>query len=108
MPLCLRSFAVLALACTPPLAAAGSTEISTLLRQLESLERQAQQQAALTVAHSAPDSGRYHFDYWRLQEDLRRIRSGVQDYLTPVRAQPRDTVELRGDYRQASADEEAP
>ncbi|MEG7168371.1 RAQPRD family integrative conjugative element protein, partial [Pseudomonas aeruginosa] len=51
-----------------------------------------------------------HFDHARLREDLQRVRAGIQDYLTPPRAQPRDSVELAGDYRQSSppSDQEAP
>ena len=42
-----------------------------------------------------------------LREDIKRVRSGIRDYLTPQRAQPRDSVSLIGDYRQES-DDEAP
>nr|WP_273649646.1 RAQPRD family integrative conjugative element protein [Pseudomonas aeruginosa] len=46
----------------------------------------------------------------RVRKDLQRVRAGIQDYLTPPRAQPRDPVELSGDYRQSSppSDQEAP
>ncbi|WP_405045738.1 RAQPRD family integrative conjugative element protein [Pseudomonas aeruginosa] len=45
-----------------------------------------------------------------MRKDLQRVRAGIQDYLTPPRAQPRDPVELSGDYRQSSppSDQEAP
>lgn len=75
--------------------------LALLLRQLDSLELQAEQAASLSPA---PLQSRYHFDYQRLREDLQRVRGGVQDYLTPQRAQPRDPVDLHGDYR----DEQAP
>ena len=39
------------------------------------------------------------FDYLRLREDLLRVRAGIEDYLTPRRAQPRDPLEFQGDYR---------
>ncbi|XUK68169.1 Putative type III effector Hop protein [Pseudomonas yamanorum] len=42
---------------------------------------------------------RYRFDYPRLTQDIQRIRQGVQDYLSPSRAQPRDSTELVGEYR---------
>jgi RAQPRD family integrative conjugative element protein len=41
---------------------------------------------------------RFFFDYQRLAGDIARIRHGLEDYLTPSRAQPRDTVELSGQY----------
>ncbi|NMX64377.1 conjugal transfer protein [Pseudomonas sp. WS 5079] len=48
----------------------------------------------------APESNtRYRFDYPRLTQDIQRIRQGVQDYLSPSRAQPRDSTELVGEYR---------
>jgi len=42
---------------------------------------------------------RYHFDYSRLLADLAQVRTGIQTYLAPSRAQPRDLTELSGDYR---------
>ena len=63
------------------------------------------------AAHTASQQrARYHFDHARLREDLQRVRTGIQDYLTPPRAQPRDPVELSGGYRQSSppSDQEAP
>ena len=52
---------------------------------------------------------RYHFDYARLRADMKRVRAGLQDYLAPQRAQPRDPVPLAGDYvRRDRADDEEP
>lgn len=70
--------------------------LAAALRQLHSIERLVAQQAA-----QEPDArARYHFDYSRLAADLERVRSGIRDYLTPTRAQPRDPAELLGEYRQ--------
>lgn len=69
-------------------------------RQLDLADRLAEQAARV----SPQDRARYHFDYGRLREDLRRIRGGIQDYLVPLRAQPRDPVPLAGDYVRSSAD----
>lgn len=71
-------------------------ELVGALRQLDALER--------TVAHSAAHTPitpgeRYHFDYPQLLADLARVRAGIQDHLSPSRAQPRDSSELAGDYR---------
>jgi RAQPRD family integrative conjugative element protein len=70
-------------------------QLTLLLRQLDALELQAEHSAALPQQRPT----RYHFDYPRLRDDLQRVRSGVQDYLTPQRAQPRDPVPMLGDYR---------
>jgi len=81
-------------------------QLAVIARQLELIDRLAEH-----TAHTAPqERARYHFDHARLRKDLQRVRAGIQDYLTPPRAQPRDPVELSGDYRQSSppSDEEAP
>lgn len=80
--------------------------LAALARQLDLLDRLAEHAASTSPQQRA----RYHFDHARLREDLQRVRTGIQDYLTPPRAQPRDPVELSGDYRQSSppSDQEAP
>ena len=74
------------------------TRLATLVRQLDMLNRMAEQTATL----QRQDDSRYHFDYTRLREDIARVRNGIHDYLTPPRAQPRDPMELTGDYGQES------
>lgn len=69
--------------------------LAALLRQLDLLDRLAQQ-SALSAANGG---GRYHFDFARLRNDIARIRAGIEDYLSPRRAQPRDPSALNGDYR---------
>ncbi len=68
--------------------------LAAVTRQLDLLDRLAER-AATT---SPQERARYHFDYLRLRADLRRVRAGVQDYLVPQRAQPRDPVPLAADY----------
>ena len=71
-------------------------ELDAAMRQLDALE----QIVAYSAAHSTIDAGqRYHFDYPRLVTDLARVRTGIQAYLAPSRAQPRDLSELIGNYR---------
>ena len=100
---------VLLLASPAPVLASGAIEreqLAALARQLNLIDRLAEH-----AANTAPqERARYHLDHARLREDLQRVRAGIQDYLTPPRAQPRDPVELSGDYRQSSppSDEEAP
>ncbi|WP_175687279.1 RAQPRD family integrative conjugative element protein [Burkholderia multivorans] len=79
------------------LAADNATEreqLAALTRQLELVDRLAEHAADV----SPQDRARYHFDYARLREDVKRVRTGVQDYLVPQRAQPRDPLPLAGDY----------
>jgi len=77
--------------------------LAVLVRQLDLLERIAAE--SQTLPTSQPTT-RYHFDYPRLHTDLQRIRSGIYDYLTPQRAQPRDPVEITGQYLRQRADAE--
>ena len=86
-------------------ASAEHEQLAALARQLDLLDRLAEH-----AAHTAPqERARYHFDYARLRADLKRVRAGLQDYLVPQRAQPRDPVPLVGDYvRRDRADDEEP
>ncbi len=77
--------------------AAGASEqanIEVMIRQLNALEDSARRSA--TIA-SEPGQ-RYYFDYERLAGDIQRVRQGLQEFLTPSRAQPRDPVDLAGKY----------
>ena len=80
-------------------------QIAALARQLDLIDRLAEH-----AANSAPqERARYHFDYARLRADLKRVRTGLQDYLVPQRAQPRDPVPLAGDYvRRDRTDDDEP
>ncbi|MED7666717.1 conjugal transfer protein [Pseudomonas moraviensis subsp. stanleyae] len=70
-------------------------QLSLIQRQLDTIERLAARAEAATT--TGPHE-RYCFDYLRLSQDIQRIRQGVQGYLSPSRAQPRDPGELVGDY----------
>ncbi|NAO28890.1 conjugal transfer protein [Pseudomonas syringae pv. dysoxyli] len=71
-------------------------QLSLVQQQLDTIEHLATRAEAL---HASEPDERYRFDYPRLTLDIQRIRQGVQDYLSPSRAQPRDPGELAGDYR---------
>lgn len=71
-------------------------QLSLVQQQLDTIERLAARGKAAST--SEPDD-RYRFDYPRLIQDIQRIRQGVQAYLSPTRAQPRDPGQLVGDYR---------
>lgn len=98
------AFALLALATgVSPSASAADTlesaDLAALLRQLDMAERIARNTE--TLSPNGPS--RYHFDYARLHADIARIRAGIEDYLSPRRAQPRDPDALSGEYRRESA-----
>ena len=88
----------------PAAADDGSRErehLAAVVRQLDLIDRLARQSAT-----AAPRTrSRYHFDYRRFNADLQRLRLGVNDYLAPPRAQPRDPSALSGDYRQQTRPE---
>ncbi|KXU38330.1 RAQPRD family plasmid [Ventosimonas gracilis] len=71
-------------------------ELAAALRQLDALERLVRHSQANTPVVAGE---RDHFDYPRLLTDLVQVRIGIQTWLTPSRAQPRDLSELSGDYR---------
>ena len=71
-------------------------QLSLIQQQLNIIERLATQ---AETASTAEPNDRYRFDYPRLTQDIQRVRQGVQRYLFPSRAQPRDSSELVGDYR---------
>ncbi|MCD7038826.1 MULTISPECIES: RAQPRD family integrative conjugative element protein [Pseudomonas] len=71
-------------------------QLSLVQRQLDIIERLATRAEAANPSESIE---RYRFDYPRLIQDIQRIRQGVQGYLSPSRAQPRDPHEMVGDYR---------
>ena len=86
-----------ALAAAPGWALASEPEreqLQLLVRQIDVMERTARHAAGLPRT----EGSRYRFDYPRLLDDIARVRGGIQDYLTPQRAQPRDAAELHGDY----------
>ena len=71
-------------------------QLSLIQQQLDIIERLATRAKA---ARTLEPNERYRFDYPRLSQDIQRIRQGMQNYLSPSRAQPHDAGELVGDYR---------
>jgi len=75
--------------------ASEQANVDVMIRQLNAIEAVARRSAELP----SDGSSRYRLDYNRLAADLARIRQGLQDYLAPSRAQPRDVAELSGQYQ---------
>ena len=72
------------------------SDLGLVQRQFTAIEQLADR------AESGSDDAagtRYRFDYPRFAADLERVREGIQEYLSPSRAQPADLVELAGQYR---------
>ncbi|HEN8735850.1 RAQPRD family integrative conjugative element protein [Pseudomonas inefficax] len=91
----------LLLICSVPLGAFAqdireNSDFGLMQRQIDAIELLADR--ARSSATGA-DRVRYRFDYPRLTADLERVRDGINNYLSPSRAQPADLVELSGDYR---------
>lgn len=70
-------------------------DLANALHQLDLLDRFL---ASITSTYQPSPAERYHFDHTRLREDLQRVRAGIQAYLSPPRAQPREPEPLAGDY----------
>ena len=71
-----------------------NAQLTVLVRQLDMLERTAIE----SRSHAQNNRSRYYFDYSRLHDDIQRVKTGIYNYLTPQRAQPRNPVEITGDY----------
>lgn len=95
---------VLGLVFQPASAADSAAErqyLTALARQVDLIDRLADRSAEI----SPQERARYHFDYIRLREDLKRVSAGIQDYLVPQRAQPRDPVSFTSDYVRSDRDD---
>ena len=85
--------------CSAPIAFAGPAveehqQLSLVLRQLDAADRLSTVKSNAVIDPNA----RYTFDYARLSADIDLIRQGINSYLTPSRAQPRNPPELTGHY----------
>lgn len=100
-PLLLASALLLSPLCSAAGSANEQANLELILRQLSMIEKVAQKSAELPAA----EGDRYHFDYERLLEDLGQVRSGIQGYLSPARAQPRDPGQLSGHYTRTGSDQ---
>ena len=62
-------------------------QLSLILKQVKNAQR-------ITVAAhekiTPTDTDRFWFDYERLERDLKKIQLGIEHYMTPNRAQPRE------------------
>ncbi|QJT79302.1 RAQPRD family integrative conjugative element protein [Kosakonia sp. MUSA4] len=87
---------------SPALASASpeSAQLAQTLKQLDGIQvtlERARQSA------SADARSRYYFDYPQAQQDIQTIRQGINHYLSPARAQPREVLPLSADYQRENA-----
>lgn len=73
-------------------------ELATAMRQLDQV-RAALDRARTASLQATPHDGRYFFDYPRAQADIQTMQAGIDRYLTPSRAQPRNGSAVTGEYR---------
>lgn len=60
--------------------------LAAMLRELNAIDRL----ATSPLAVSEQGLRRHHFDYRRLRADVQIVSAGIQQYLSPQRALPRD------------------
>lgn len=82
----------------PALAQEGVEErdLGLIVKQLDAIAGLADRSKFATPPAGEP---RYRFDYGQLAQDLQQIRLGVNEYLTPSRAQPNEFTQLSGSFR---------
>ncbi|UYC11898.1 RAQPRD family integrative conjugative element protein [Xanthomonas sp. CFBP 8445] len=97
-----------ALLCSAASAQADAALERDRLAGAQRLLDQVDRLAATAAPASASEPSRYHFDYARLHDDVRRMQAGFASFLVPVRAQPRDPSALTGQYTRESAPSPAP
>lgn len=96
LPACLLGASLLL---SMPVRASEKDELASTQRLLEQVQASLER-ARVAAAQSDPaDRARYHFDYQRITTDLNTIKAGIDMYLAPSRAQPRDAGTLVGNYR---------
>ncbi|AXF76928.1 hypothetical protein LU604_05190 [Erwinia tracheiphila] len=74
-------------------------ELATVQRQLDQVQLSLERARVNSAQADPAEGGRYFFDYRQATSDLNTIRSGIERYLAPSRAQPRDTSYVGGNYR---------
>ncbi|MBK0003920.1 RAQPRD family integrative conjugative element protein [Erwinia sp. S63] len=82
-----------------PASASEKDELASAQRMIVQVQASLER-ARVTAAQADPsERGRYFFDYQRANDDLKTISTGIDRYLEPTRAQPRDLSGVAGNYR---------
>ncbi|MGJ0629903.1 RAQPRD family integrative conjugative element protein [Xenorhabdus bovienii] len=89
--------------CMPLAHAAEKDELASAKHLIEQVKMALERANIAESQSEASEPPRYYFDYLRIKTDLNTLKDGIDDYLTPSRAQPRDLGLLSGHYRQEHA-----
>lgn len=79
--------------------ASEKDELASVQRQLDQVQASLERARVAAAQADPADRGRFVFDYRQATSDLNTIRSGIDRYLEPSRAQPRDPSYVSGNYR---------
>lgn len=84
---------------SPIAKAAEKDELASALRLLEQVQASLARARAAETQENPTESRRYFFDYQQAATDLKTMSSGINHYLAPSRAQPRESGVVSGNYR---------
>ncbi|WP_228744745.1 MULTISPECIES: integrative conjugative element protein, RAQPRD family [Enterobacterales] len=70
--------------------ASEKDELASVQRQLDEVQASLERARVVAAQADPADRGRFFFDYRQATSDLNTIRSGIDRYLEPSRAQPRE------------------
>lgn len=79
--------------------ASEKDELASVQRQLDQVQASFERARVAAAQADPADRGRFFFDYRQATSDLNTIRRGIDRYLEPSRAQPRDPSFVAGNYR---------
>lgn len=82
-----------------PASASEKDELASAQRMIVQVQASLERARVASVQADPSERGRYFFDYQRANADLKTISSGIDRYLEPTRAQPRDLSGVAGNYR---------
>lgn len=82
-----------------PSQASEKDELASAQRMLIQVQSALERARVAAVQADPSERGRFYFDYQRATSDLKTINSGIDRYLEPSRAQPRDVGAVAGNYR---------
>ncbi|EMX8466991.1 hypothetical protein AAH178_002883 [Serratia marcescens] len=82
-----------------PVQASEKDELASAQRMLVQVQAALERARVAAVQADPSERGRFFFDYARATADLKTIHAGIDRYLEPSRAQPRDAGAVAGNYR---------
>lgn len=82
-----------------PASASEKDELASAQRMIVQVQASLERARVAAAQADPSERGRYFFDYQRANGDLRTISTGIDRYLEPARAQPRDLTGVAGNYR---------